>query len=733
MKPVLLEEAFGDSPVFRASLQESETSLNFVDGSIRKMATIAEKITDMTKDYSAKYQALAEEIQSLAGFEDDPSYELIGLQLLKFAQVFKDIERSRMIAASQYKDVFIEPLNNFGTTEIAPAKRAGKDFLQSQDHFLNAMGKYMGKRPQDKGIEESARDAAESRRHFHMKTVEYGIKLNEVNVKRKFELVENVVALVYTNFSFFHQAYDALKDLEPSMRELTGLLQKSRMEHARQPAPQANSLLLPPEYYDPASSVSETKSTRTSSTIYKAGYLYKKSSSKMRTVWHRRFFELGNWYLGYFSIEGKDEAKTTVDLRICMVKETPTPERRFCFDLVSPTKTLTLQAQNEAQLKDWISALQAAISRSISDEGAGNPGVKPSFADPTNTTSHLQGGTSALNAPQKAADLLERVRSVPGNDTCADCGSDQDVEWASCNLGIIVCITCSGIHRGLGRHVSKVKSLSLDRWDQLEGDILLTLGNKRVNELFEGNLKDEDGKPKPDDDRAKKQKYSVQKYNAKAFLRPATTPFSTPPLTHDYLLELLASIAHGSNVNEKDLNGQTLLHKAASVDASVVEFLLLWNADFDAVDEKGWTPLHCAADAGNAKAVTAILRRTPRTDVTDKDGKLPIDLAIAKSTESSDYVHIVTTLRLTHLDKQDSASWRSTGWEDGGTNRSQASAEQPRKHSGFSATAGSIPTPDILSTPTKDLPVLPGQGSTLPPPPAGAISDPWAEEKNAWE
>ena len=56
---------------------------------------------------------------------------------------------------------------------------------------------------------------------------------------------------------------------------------------------------------------------------------------------------------------------------------------------------------------------------------------------------------------------MNTILSVPGNTQCADC-SGTDVQWASINLGIALCIECSGVHRGLGVHVSKVRSLNLD-------------------------------------------------------------------------------------------------------------------------------------------------------------------------------------------------------------------------------------------------------------------------------
>jgi hypothetical protein len=96
----------------------------------------------------------------------------------------------------------------------------------------------------------------------------------------------------------------------------------------------------------------------------------------------------------------------------------------------------------------------------------------------------------AIDATPKSssAQRLAAHAAEPGNDRCADCGT-QPVEWASAKRGVTLCTHCSGVHRALGVQVSTVRSLTLDDWPTaLLNEFVSFGGNRAVNALLESAL-----------------------------------------------------------------------------------------------------------------------------------------------------------------------------------------------------------------------------------------------------
>lgn len=264
-----------------------------------------------------------------------------------------------------------------------------------------------------------------------------------------------------------------------------------------------------------------------------------------------------------------------IDLRVASVREARNAERRFCFEVITPQFKRVYQATSEEDMKSWICAINNALQSAVEGKGKAEPVTTESLpgstrrdiasvltgksssmshhrsshggnADSRTVSRHATDGHRPSHITPEAHDedpikLLQQIRDADaGNKNCADCGSDSKVEWVSINLGIILCIECSGIHRSLGTHISKVRSLTLDTTsftlDTIE--VLLTIGNRVSNMIWEARL-DSYLKPTPTSTREQRLRFITAKYADRAFVQPISTtlsPYSTPDET------LLASI-----------------------------------------------------------------------------------------------------------------------------------------------------------------------------------------------
>ncbi|KAK1282693.1 ADP-ribosylation factor GTPase-activating protein AGD12 [Acorus calamus] len=131
---------------------------------------------------------------------------------------------------------------------------------------------------------------------------------------------------------------------------------------------------------------------------------------------------------------------------------------------------------------------------------------------------------SNFNNRKSSSDATGRLKELLHKDEnriCADCGA-EDPKWASTNIGVFICLKCSGAHRSLGVHISKVLSVTLDEWSDDEIDSMIEVGgNSAANAIYEAFLPEGYSKPTPHTGHEQRLMFIRSKYELQEFLKPS--------------------------------------------------------------------------------------------------------------------------------------------------------------------------------------------------------------------
>ncbi|XP_039527855.1 stromal membrane-associated protein 1-like isoform X1 [Pimephales promelas] len=139
-----------------------------------------------------------------------------------------------------------------------------------------------------------------------------------------------------------------------------------------------------------------------------------------------------------------------------------------------------------------------------------------------------------LNEQHQA--ILSKMLREDDNKYCADCEA-KGPRWASWNLGVFICIRCAGIHRNLGVHISRVKSVNLDQWTPEQIQSVQSMGNTKARQLYEAHLPENFRRPQTDqtveffirDKYERKKYYDKNAVNGAIKSSDAALPSVSPP------------------------------------------------------------------------------------------------------------------------------------------------------------------------------------------------------------
>ncbi|KAM5336625.1 arf-GAP with coiled-coil, ANK repeat and PH domain-containing protein 2 isoform 4-T4 [Glossophaga mutica] len=415
-------------------------------------------------------------------------------------------------------------LQNFVKEDLRKFKDAKKQFEKVSEEKENALVKNAQvQRNKQHEVEEATNILTATRKCFRHIALDYVLQINVLQSKRRSEILKSMLSFMYAHLAFFHQGYDLFSELGPYMKDLGAQLDQLVVDAAKEKREmeQKHSTIQQKDFSSDDSKLEYNVDAANG--IVMEGYLFKRASNAFKT-WNRRWFSIQNNQLVYQK-KFKDNPTVVVeDLRLCTVKHCEDIERRFCFEVVSPTKSCMLQADSEKLRQAWIKAVQTSIATAYREKGDESEKLDKKSSP---STGSLDSGNESKDKLLKGESALQRVQCIPGNASCCDCGL-ADPRWASINLGITLCIECSGIHRSLGVHFSKVRSLTLDTWEPELLKLMCELGNDVINRVYEAKVEKMGIKKPQPGQRQEKEAYIRAKYVEKKFVDKYSTSSSPP-------------------------------------------------------------------------------------------------------------------------------------------------------------------------------------------------------------
>uniref|UniRef100_A0A667XSE2 Oligophrenin 1 n=1 Tax=Myripristis murdjan TaxID=586833 RepID=A0A667XSE2_9TELE len=330
--PLEFSDCYLDSPEFRETLKCYELELERTSKFLKDVIKDGNSVISAIKGYSLAVQKFS---QTLSMFQ----FDFIGDSLTddeiniaqsfqEFAVLLQEVEHDRMMLVQNASDLLIKPLEKFRKEKIGVTKEKRKKFEKESEKYYSQLDKHLNlsAKKKESQLQEADELLDRERVNFYESSVEYVYQIHQVQDRKKFDVVEPVLAFLHSILTLNNLTVEMTQDFMPYKQELQLSLQNTRNHY---------------------------ESTREEMEDWALGVSWVKYYCK---------YHKDSRLLVMVPCEQKPSTKqgpVELTLKSCIRRKTESIDKRFCFDVETSERNtpVTFQALSDENRKLWMEAM----------------------------------------------------------------------------------------------------------------------------------------------------------------------------------------------------------------------------------------------------------------------------------------------------------------------------------------------------------------------------------------
>ncbi|XP_062393060.1 oligophrenin-1 isoform X2 [Sardina pilchardus] len=359
--PLEFSDCYSDSPDFRERLKCYEQELDKTNKFLKEVIKDGNNVITAINGYSVAVQKFSTTLQSFQfdfigdSLTDDEMN--IAESFREFACLLQEVENDRTMLVQNACDLLIKPLEKFRKEQIGVTKDRKKKFEKESEKYYSQLDKHvnLSAKKKETQLQEADEQLDKERVNFYDSSVEYVYQIQQVQDRKKFDVVEPVLAFLQSILTLNNLTVEMTQDFLPYKQELQLSLQNTRnhFESTREEMEELMKRMKEP---------SQIGKIHGQATIQ--GYLYVQEKWALGVTWVKYYckYVKDKRLFVMVPVEQKTTTKQTTSeltLKSCIRRKTESIDKRFCFDIETHERNspLTLQAVSEVNRKQWIESM----------------------------------------------------------------------------------------------------------------------------------------------------------------------------------------------------------------------------------------------------------------------------------------------------------------------------------------------------------------------------------------